>query len=167
MPGARHAVGKPAIQWNAVEAGAFYAVVRGQGAQPYLHHPQGSDHEEILDRGALRRRGSQPSSGSRLGQEFFRDRPRLRGEVPDHAAHSGQQQNKADHAPHHRSACRLISDQRFVRPVLGVGHIVPGTIGGSGPRRPPEERAQLAEFMGIAQSVWLDRILVTPLAEYV
>ncbi len=77
MPGARHAVGKPAVQRNAVEAGAFHAVVRGQGAEPHLHHPQGGNHEEILDRGALRWRG--PESEQRVGfrQEFFRDRPRL------------------------------------------------------------------------------------------
>ncbi len=77
MPGARHAVGKPAVQWDAVEAGAFHAVVRGQGAEPHLNHPQGGDDEEIFHRGALRRRGPEPEQRIASGQEFFRDRPGL------------------------------------------------------------------------------------------
>ena len=139
--------------------------MRGNGAEPHLHHPQRRHHKEVLDGGALR--GSGPEAQQRVvfRQKFIRHGPGLRAKVPDHAAHARQQQNKADDAPHDGAAGGLISNQRFMRPILGVGDVRAGTIGGGGPGRPPEERAHGPQLLRIAQSVGLDRVLIPPARE--
>ena len=57
VPGARDGVGQVFVEREAVEALAFHAVVRGDGAHQDLHAPEDHDHEEVLDGRTLRRRG--------------------------------------------------------------------------------------------------------------
>ena len=76
----------------------------------------------------------------------------LRGEVPDHSADAGEQQDEADDAPHDRGASGTIADEFFMRPVLGVGDSFAGAFGAGGPGRPPEECCHLVLLDGIIQS---------------
>ena len=130
-----------------------------------MNDPEGGDDEEIFERGALRWRGLQAKKWIALGQKFLGDGSRLRSEIPDHAADSGQQKDEADDAPHDGAARRLIADERLVRPVLGVGDVAAGTVGGSGPCRPPEECAHGAELFGIGESAFLDGVLRAAVGE--
>ena len=151
MPGARDGIRQPLRQRNSVEAVAFDTVVRHDRAQRNLHDPERRHHEEVLHRGLLRRRGIQAEQRIATWHDAGGGSVVLRCEVPDHAADRGQQQHEADDAPDDGAAGRPITDQFFMRPVLGVGHILAGTIGARRPGRPPEECGHLALLGNVGQ----------------
>ena len=91
----------------------------------------------------------------------------LRGEVPDHAADCGQQQDKADHAPNDGSAGWAIPNQFFMRPILRIADILTGTIGACSPSCPPEEGCHLVLFGGIGQGTGWNSVLIPSFAKYI
>src|SRR5579872_60286 len=167
MPGTRHAIGKPAVERNSVEARSLDTIMRRDIAERYLHYPQRRDNEEILHGCPLRWAGLQPQQRIAAGQEFFGHRAWLRCEIPNHAAHAREQQHKADDAPNDGASGGLVADQGLVRPVLRVGDIGARAVRGRSPCRPPEERAHLPQFCRIAHGSGLYGVFIASAAEYV
>ena len=135
--------------------------MRRKCAERHLHNPERRDDKEIFHRGTLRRRRIHSQQRVLVLQQVVSNLPFLRTEIPHHAADTAQQQDKADHTPHHRIAGRHIVNEWLVRPVLRVAHIGSRPVRGSSPSRPPEERSELANFFGILERAAWNRVRVT------
>ena len=164
MPGARDRIGQPFRKRDSVEAAAFDTVVGDDRAQRDLDHPQRRHHEEVFDRGFLRRRGTQTEQRIASRHDTGGGFVILRSEVPDHAADGRQQQDKADDAPNHGAAGGTIANQLFMRPILCIGDILSGAIRARRPRRPPKERRHLVLLGDIGQRTGGDGVFVASLA---
>ncbi|CUJ72886.1 Uncharacterised protein [Achromobacter aegrifaciens] len=158
MPGAHQRIREPLRQVDAIELLPFDGVVRGEGAQQHLEAEQRHHQEQVLAQGALRRR--QGESGKRVlgGRQRLvvflaaQERP-----GPDQEADAGQQHHHAEDGPHDVLGAGHVIDQRFMRPVVGVGDRLAFALGGRGPCRPEEEMRELGAARGVGQRVFLHR----------
>ncbi len=145
VPCSSHAVGQPVGKRESIEPVAFHAVMRRHDSEQHLHEDQGRDDPEVFDRGFLRWRGLPERQWIGLRGCRFLFFTSLRGIPPRHRRDARQQHDDAHAGPDNRVAGRPVANQRFMRPVVGVGADVIGSVGRSCPRRPEEESRQLAE----------------------
>ena len=144
VPGARNRIRQVFGQRQAIEPLPLDRVMGGDDAQQHLRDEQRAHHPEVLGRRAHRRRDDCPAQqiGSRhalFGQDVGAPDVELLGIIGDQRARCRQQQNDRGQAPQQSAGCRHISDQRFMRPVAGIGDGVAGAVGGRAPGRPEIE----------------------------
>ena len=157
VPSAHQRIGEPVRQRNAEETLAFHGVVRSEAAEQNLHDKQRHGQEHIFAQRALRRRELHFADRIgirqlRLAFVFVQERP-----APHQEADTGQQEYDTGHRPHHVFRGRHVVNQRFVRPVVGVGGVVVRAVGSSSPRRPEEEIGQALAAGFIRQRVIFHR----------
>ena len=134
VPCAQQGVGEPARQREAVEVLTFNRVVSGGPAQEHLKAKQRHHQEEVLAQRTLRRRQGDRGQGiTRRRHGLFFVLFAQEGPGPDQETNARHQQDDTDHRPHEVFTGRLVANQRFVRPVVGVGGILPWTFGGGHP----------------------------------
>ncbi|MNK91966.1 hypothetical protein D3C87_1120840 [compost metagenome] len=156
MPGARKRIREPARHVDAVELLPFHRVVRREAADEDLEDEQRHHEEQVFSQSPLRRR--QRERGERVARTGRRQRLVMvaqEGPAPDEEAHAGQQHHHAGDRPDEVFAAGLVVDQRFMRPVVRIGHFLARTLGGGGPCRPEEELRHLRAPLGAGQSVFL------------
>ena len=144
VPSARNRIGQIFGERQAIEPLSLNRVMSGDNAQQHLRDEQGADHPEVFGRCAHRRGDDRPAQyiGSRhalFGQYVAAPEVKLLGIIGDQSACCCQQQNDRGQTPQQRACCRDIADQRFVRPIAGIGYGVAGAVGCRAPGRPEIE----------------------------
>ena len=163
VPGAHQVVREDLRQVEAEEAVDLGAVVLRRGADERLEQEQRRHHEEEPRGRALRRR--QRDVAGRAERER-----RLLAAVPaepappapegaEQQADAAQQRDQRQHRPDDHVGRRLVVDARLRRPVVRVGVVVAGAVGRRRPRRPGEERGQLAQLRAVGDRVGAQAVL--------
>ena len=158
MPRPGDGVGQP---FGAAEShkkpSPFNAVVRRNRAKAHLSDDQCRHNPEIFQRRFHGRAGAQREQWVLGGQLAFLLRfiVTLHREIPDQSAHTGEQQHKANNRPNENGTGRTIVDERFGRPVLGIGDVRARAFGAAGPGGPEEEGVHellpLGRFDGVGR----------------
>ena len=145
-------IGEPAAEVDAEEGLQVGAIVFGRSSEHGLDEEQRGHDEEEPRTGVLR--GREDDFVGSAERHALLLAPMPAHHVP--SAKHGQQQARAaeqggerEHAPYNRVCRGVVVDQRFGRPVVGVGVVVAGTCGGGGPCRPTEEGGELADLFGV------------------
>ena len=135
VPGAGGGVGQDAGEVHPVEGVAFDGVMGRQDTHADLHQEEGHGHGKVEGRPALAGGGGRRRDGlggrERLGG--------LAGMVPDHEAHTQDQEDHGQDAPEMADGRDAVAHQGLVGPVLGVAGLGAGPTGGGGPGGPEPE----------------------------
>ena len=149
VPGARQVVGHPTRYVEAEEIGWLGAIMRRQAPGQGLNQEQDrGDHQEPDHRALCRSGGEFVHRQEAQAAAFFGpSEPVVAAEEEQHQPGAAEQENNRDDAPQDRVGSHLVGHQRLRRPVVGIGIIVAGPVGGGGPGRPGEECSHLANLV--------------------
>ena len=114
--------------------------MRREAADENLEHEQCHDQEQVFAQRTLR--GREREGGQRVARGGFGQclvMVTQEGPGPHQEADTREQDHHAGNRPHDVFTTGHIADQRLVRPVVGVGHMLAGPFGGGGPGGPEEE----------------------------
>ena len=154
VQGPQQVVGEEPREVEAVEGARLDAVVGEGAAGERLEQEQQRDDAEVeADR--LLARGQGPA-GERAVVRVPARRRAVPAEVVEAAdgeqdgAEAAEQRDEAERAPEVGRRARPVADRRLVRPVVGVGVVLPGPVRDRRPRRPGEVRGEVVELARVA-----------------
>ncbi len=138
MPRASQRIGRDLRQGNAIEVMALDGIMRGHCAESYLQSKQNGDDPDVF--GHAPHRGGRLDGRHRIGARIARQRLDIllpfvafAQKEPAQRTDGGDQQNHRHERPNERRACRLVADQRLVRPIVRVGNGIVRPQRGRGP----------------------------------
>ena len=152
MPGTRERIRRDLGQREPVQVMAFHGIVGRNGPQRDLKADKQRDHPDVLDHGAHGGGRLNGCDGVLLGIPVGRFEVALplvplAQEEPAQRAGARDQQDNRYERPHERGLAGPVVHQRFVRPVVGVGHRVVRAQCGSRPGGPPPPRHERADVV--------------------
>ena len=168
VPGAHQVEREDLGQVDPEEAGQLGSVVLRGGADERLEHEESRHHEEEPRAGPLRRRerdvaGRPEAQRGLLAPVPAEDVPA--SERAEEQPDATQQRDQRQHRPDDHVGGGLVVHPRLGRPVVGVAVVVARPLGGTGPRRPSEERGQGAQVVTIGDRVGPQAVLGGGLGE--
>ena len=158
MPGPGYGIRQVFGKRQAVKPLAFNSVMGCDNAEQNLPQKQCAHDPEILCR-RPHGRGNRDLVENVLfrhaafGQNVLPPDIKLLGIIGNQRAGCGEQQDNRCNAPHQHFCRRLVADQRFMRPVAGIGNILIRPVGRGPPGGPEVKCRQLFRFHRRQQTV--------------
>ena len=169
VPGAHQVVGEDLREVDPEEARQLRPVVLGGGADERLDQEQRGHHEEEPRARPLGRRQGHVAGRAERQRGLLApvpaEPPAPAPESREQQADPAEQRDQREDAPHDDVRRRLVLDARLRRPVVRVGVVLAGPLGGARPGRPAEERRQLRELGAIRDRLRPQAVLRRRLGE--